>query len=146
MRTRLRFIIGVAVIMAAIGYLIATAIHSTSEYYLTVNEVAARQSHLHGQTIRVGGRVKPGTIRWDPISLTLAFTLMPLPPTQGGIQRVASDPPALYRVVCKGEPKPDMLAGNRDVIVEGRIGKDDLIDARQVMTKCPSKYIPEKTK
>ena len=62
MRIRPRFFIGVGLIAPAIGYLIFSSIRTTSEYYLTVPEVAARESELGGQAIRVAGRVKPGNI------------------------------------------------------------------------------------
>ena len=79
MRLKLRFVIGSALIVGAIAYLIVTAIRSTSEYYLTVNEVAARQAELGGQSLRVAGRVKVGSIAWDPASLTLRFAIVPIP-------------------------------------------------------------------
>src|SRR5579862_33172 len=73
MRIRPRFFFGVGLIAAAIGYLIFSAIRTTSEYYLTVPEVAARQTELGGQAIRVAGRVKPGNIAWEPKSITLKY-------------------------------------------------------------------------
>ncbi len=79
MRIRPRFFIGGGLIVLAIGYLIFSSIRTTSEYYLTVPEVAARQSELGGQAIRVAGRVKPGNIEWDPNSLTLKFEIAPIP-------------------------------------------------------------------
>jgi cytochrome c-type biogenesis protein CcmE len=148
MGSRLRFIIGVGIIIGAIAYLIVTAIRNTSVYYLTASEVRARQAELIGQTLRVAGRVKPGTIRWDPATLTLAFGLMALPPGQDGtaLKPVSSQPgeQVLFKVVSRGEPRPDMLTDNRDVVVEGKLGAGEVIEASQVMTKCPSKYVPEK--
>jgi len=44
MRIRPRFFIGGGLIVLAIGYLIFSSIRTTSEYYLTVPEVAARQT------------------------------------------------------------------------------------------------------
>lgn len=148
MRVRFRFIIGAGLIVAAITYLIVAAIQSTSEYYLTVNEVSARRATLAGQALRVAGRVKPGTISWDPRTLTLKFAIMP-PPPQGnpGVTPVKQADPATapsFQVICKGEPKPDMFAANRDVIVQGTLGSDGVIAATQVLTKCPSKYAPSK--
>ena len=150
MPRKLRFVIGIGLMMAAVAYLIVTAIQSTSEYYLTVNEVRARQAELAGQSIRVAGRVKPGTIRWDPATLTLEFTMMPLPKAEGGaaiepVAAASSGAPVMFDIIARGEPKPDMLADNRDVIVEGRLDGSTRLEASQVLTKCPSKYVPEKT-
>src|SRR5208282_4476027 len=115
MRIRPRFFVGVGLIAAAIGYLIFSSIRTTSEYYLTVPEVAARQTELGGQAIRVAGRVKPGNIDWDPNSLTLKFEIAPIPDVDANgapvkpVSVVASDPVS-FRVVAAGEPKPDMFA------------------------------------
>jgi len=148
MRIRPRFFIGVGLIALAIGYLIFSSIRTTSEYYLTVSEVAARQGELGGQSIRVAGRVKPGNIAWDPNSLTLKFEIAPIPDIDASgapvkpVSVVASDPVS-FRVIAAGEPKPDMFAPGRDVIVEGKLGPDGAITATQVMTSCPSKYKPK---
>jgi cytochrome c-type biogenesis protein CcmE len=146
MPKRLRFAIGAGLIVAAIGYLIVTAVRNTAEYYLTVNEVKARQGELAGQTLRVAGRVAPEAIGWDPLTLTLSFGLAQPPPAdQAGVRAVAASVGAatVFHVICKGQPKPDMFAANRDVIVEGTLGADGTIEARQVLTSCPSKYVPK---
>jgi cytochrome c-type biogenesis protein CcmE len=36
-----------------------------------------------------------------------------------------------------------MFAANRDVIVEGALDPDGTLQARQVLTSCPSKYVPK---
>jgi cytochrome c-type biogenesis protein CcmE len=150
MPKKLRFAIGAGLIIGAIGYLIVTAVRNTAEYYLTVNEVKARQPELSGQMLRVAGRVKAGAIAWDPETLTLAFGIVPPPPvddTDAVVKTVVAtaDPPE-FHVICRGQPKPDMFAPNRDVIVEGRLAANGTIEARQVLTSCPSKYIPKQPK
>jgi cytochrome c-type biogenesis protein CcmE len=136
-----KFVVGIVLIVGAIGYLIASAVKSTSEYYLTVNEVQGRLSELQDETFRVAGRVEPGTISWDAQTLTLAFAITSLP--KEAAKATAPSDPVSFRVISRGEPKPDMFAANRDVIVEGRFGRGGVIEASQVLTKCPSKYIPE---
>jgi len=137
--------IGAGLIVAAIAYLIVIGIRSTSEYYLTVDEAAARQTELMGQSVRIAGRVSPDDIKWDPSSLTLSFSIVPPPPQDGAkIEPVSMHPPQQIRVVCKGQPKPDMFAAGRDVIVEGHLISRNFISADQVMTSCPSKYQPKK--
>jgi len=149
MRIRPRFYIGGALIALAIAYLIVSAIRSTSEYYLTVDEVSGRQSELGRDPIRVAGRVKPGTISWEPNSLTLKFVIVPIPdPAPAAPVRpvsVKAVDSVSFPVFCAGQPKPDMLAENRDVIVEGKLGAGGVIIASQVMTSCPSKYQPKQS-
>jgi cytochrome c-type biogenesis protein CcmE len=143
-----RFVIGVSVAVAAIAYLIVSAVRNTAEYYLTVNEAKARQLELSGQMLRVAGRVVPGTIQWDPSSLTLRFAITQPPPGDGqpAVATVAASmqAPARFMVVSRGQPKPDMFAPGRDVIVEGLL-QDNAIQARQVLTSCPSKYSPKQS-
>jgi len=146
MPKKMRFAIGAGLIVAAIGYLIVTAVRNTAEYYMTVSEVSAQQAQLIGQPLRVAGRVAPGTISWDPDTLTLAFGLVEPPPADGTarVKPVAAmtEGPS-FHVICRGEPKPDMFAPNRDVIVEGTLASNGTIEARQVLTSCPSKYTPK---
>ncbi len=146
---RPRFYIGGALIVLAIAYLIVSAIRSTSEYYLTVDEVGARRAELGSEPIRVAGRVKAGTISWEPNTLTLKFVIVPIPdPASTEPVRpvsVNATDPVSFAVYCAGQPKPDMLAPGRDVIVEGKLGAGGVIIASQVMTSCPSKYQPKQS-
>jgi cytochrome c-type biogenesis protein CcmE len=116
---------------------------------LTVNEAAQRRAELTGQMIRIAGRVAPGHISWDPGSLTLVFAIIQ-PPNDGpspGVHTVAASEIASgsFKVIARGQPKPDMFAVGRDVIVEGKLGANSTIEARQVLTSCPSKYAPAKS-
>ena len=146
MPKKLRFALGAGLMVAAIAYLIVTAVRNTAEYYLTVNEVKARQSQLAGQMLRVAGRVEAGSIQWDPSSLTLQFAMTQPPANDGGLKPVAiSTGATAFSVICRGEPKPDMFAAGRDVIVEGQLTPAGTIEARKVLTSCPSKYSPKKS-
>ncbi len=148
MRLRPRFMVGAGLIVLAIGYLIVTAIRNTSEYYLTVEEVSARETELGGEALRVAGRVVDGTIQWEPATLTLKFAIAPIPGASNQpLEPVSAGAPnPSLNVICVGEPKPDMFAPGRDVIVEGRLGDRGTIAATQVMTSCPSKYRPRQAK
>ncbi len=143
----LRFVIGVAMMATGIAYLIYSAVRNTAEYYLTVNEVKARQTELAGQTLRVAGRVQAGTISWSATTLTLGFAMSqpPADPNRPQVTAVAASDtqPSAYRVIARGQPKPDMFGPGRDVIVEGRLTPDGTIEASQVLTSCPSKYVPK---
>jgi cytochrome c-type biogenesis protein CcmE len=152
MPKNLRFVIGVSLVVAAVGYLITTAVRNTAEYYLTVSEAKARQAELSGQMVRIAGRVVPGTVQWDPAGLVLKFAITEPPPSQSGTTTVAAGVTTVaattlavprFAVVSRGQPKPDMFAPGRDVIVEGRLTPDGKLEARQVLTSCPSKYSPK---
>jgi cytochrome c-type biogenesis protein CcmE len=148
MRIRSRFFVGAGLIAVAVGYLIYAAIENTSEYYMTVNEVAAQQASLERQALRVAGRVSPGAISWDPVTLTLKFGIHQIPDAddEGAVKKVAVSTSPAFNVICIGQPKPDMFAANKDVIVEGHLDGAGNISATQVMTSCPSKYKPKQVK
>lgn len=124
-----RFIVGAVLIAAAVSYLVYAGIRSTSMYYFEIEEfLASRPAHA-GEDLRVKGWVRQGTMRWDPQTNELAFDLA---------RKDGSGPvPVTYRGVL-----PDMFAEGREVVVEGRYVRERL-DARQIMTSCPSKYEPK---
>lgn len=122
-----RFIIGAALIAAAVSYLVYAGIRTTSMYYFDLHEFDARRAEMVGQTLRVKGWVANVTVD-DPRTNELRFDLA----RQDGSAGV----PVAYRGV-----KPDMFAPGREVVVEGRY-TDGGLAAKQIMTSCPSKYEP----
>lgn len=129
MKTNLRFAIGGLVISATVGYLILLGISRTSSYYLTIGEFLPQREALAGEGVRVAGRVRPGSIDYDPKTLRLSFEMGELG------EAVASESlPVAFTGI-----KPDMFADGRDVIVEGHY-REGTLHADQVLTSCPSKY------
>jgi len=132
MKRKHRFLVGGAVLVGAISYLIYTAASSTSVYYLTIAEFMPQREALTNEGVRVAGRVRNGTVQWDARTLDLSFTLSDF-----------EDPPVLTVPVRYQGLLPDMFSEGRDVIVEGRYGHDGVFQAHQVLTSCPSKYEAE---
>src|SRR5262245_42854500 len=75
MERKHRFLVGGALLVVAITYLIYTAASSTSVYYMTVVEFMPQRDALKNEGVRVAGRVRNGTVQWDAKTLDLAFTL-----------------------------------------------------------------------
>jgi cytochrome c-type biogenesis protein CcmE len=130
MNGNLRFVIGSAVIVAAIGWLMYTGIRETSSYYLTIQEFLPKKDEYGNMPLRVAGRVQAGSIAYDARTLDLKFHLAGFPDGKG----VDGFVPVAYTGI-----KPDMFADGRDVIVEGRY-EGGVLRAKQVLTSCPSKY------
>ena len=63
MLNRRRFIVGAALIAAAVSYLVYASIRTTSMYYLELPEFVARRDGLVGETLRVKGWVRQGSVR-----------------------------------------------------------------------------------
>jgi cytochrome c-type biogenesis protein CcmE len=123
--------IGMAVIVAAIAYLLLSGTTASTMYFLTVPEVQQQLSALQqaSRPIRVAGQVTEDPIQWEARHLSLAFRI------GEGEARL----PVQYTGV-----KPDMFRAGTSVIVEGRIGRDGVLKASILMTSCPSKYQDEK--
>jgi cytochrome c-type biogenesis protein CcmE len=123
MRGKRKFIAGGIVILAALGYLVYAGVTQSVVYFVTPGELAA--APVAGKAYRLGGMVKPGTVKWDPRSLDLTFTL--------------SDGQASVPVRHKGTP-PDLFAEGRGAVVEGTWTADGYFKAGLIMAKHSEEY------
>jgi cytochrome c-type biogenesis protein CcmE len=123
-----RFIVGAALIAAAVSYLVYAGIRTTSMYYFDMEEfLTSREAHA-GETMRVKGWVRRGSMHWDARTNRLDFEI--------ARQDDSAPVPVSYHGIL-----PDMFAEGREVVVEARY-QDGALAARQIMTSCPSKYEP----
>jgi cytochrome c-type biogenesis protein CcmE len=135
MNAGMKFAIGALLIVGSVGYLMASGIKETGQYFLTPSELSRKVSAdptFYDVGMKVGARVVPGTIQRDVASQTLRFQI-----TDGG----AMDP-----VVFRGIP-PDTFTDSVEVVVEGRLQRDGAIHATDVLAKCGSRYeaVPKAT-
>ncbi|MBN2385849.1 MAG: cytochrome c maturation protein CcmE [Anaerolineales bacterium] len=147
---RLKFILGGVAILAAIVFLIATSMNASAEYFLTVDEVQARQSEIVGRNLRISGAVIGDTISYEPDSLTLTFVIAHIPggnreiEAQGGLALVlheaVTDPTRTRLTVVYIGPKPDLLQDEAQAIVTGQLGDDGIFYADELLLKCPTRY------
>jgi cytochrome c-type biogenesis protein CcmE len=127
---RLKFVIAIALIAASVGVLVYTAVDQTKMYMLTVGEFLGAKTAYSGTTVRIAGRVRPGSMNWNADTRDLRFTLDDIT-GQGALD-------VHYNGIL-----PDMFSEGRDVIVEGPSITSDTFVASAVLTSCPSKYEPE---
>lgn len=147
---RAKFIFGGLLIVAAVVYLIISSTQASAQYFLTVEELAAKGSSVAGRDLRVSGAVIGETIQYDPPTLTLTFTIAHVPgdnkeiEAQGGLAKVLHDAvvdPNRPRVqVVYVGVKPDLLRDEAQAIMTGRIGDDGKFLADELLLKCPTKY------
>ncbi len=128
-RKRKRFIVAGLVMLAALGYLIYTAVASNSEYYLTMSEVYALSEQAQQNPIKIGGKVAEGSIAWDRGSNVVHFTIS---------DEKGKTMPISYKGVV-----PDSFQPGADVILEGKLQQDGSFAATSLLAKCASKYEPE---
>lgn len=122
-----KWIIGGALIFSLIIFLSLQSLNNYSVYFYTPKEAVQKAYELHQKEIRVGGMVKVGSVKWQPKTLQVAFTLHDMKGTQ-------------MQVSYKGAP-PDMFKEGSGVVVEGHIdqvGKS--FKARNLLVKHSEEY------
>ena len=125
MKTYVNFAILMILIVGSLVWLAAGGISDTKTYYKTIPELQTMGGAAHGQRLRVGGDVKPGSIVKHDGQVT--FTLY-----QG---------PQVMNVVYTGsDPLPDTFKDNAQALADGRLGPDGVFEASKIQAKCASKY------
>ncbi len=151
-----KFVIGGLLVLGAVVFLIWSSTAATSEYFLTIDELKAKDSDVTGRNLRVSGAVIGDTIQYDPQTLTLTFEVAHVPGDpalindEGGLaealhQAVLDPTRARLKIVYVG-PKPDLLRHEAQAIVTGKLGEDGIFYADELLLKCPTKYeeaVPE---
>ena len=123
MSRRGKFVAGGLVIIAAIAYLIWSGVSQSVVYFVTPSELLA--APVPSKTYRLGGLVQPGSLKWEPKSLDLSFTL--------------SDGKASVPVRHKGTP-PDLFAEGRGAVVEGSWTNEGYFKASLILAKHSEEY------
>ena len=117
---------GVVLALAFAGLLYSTMGESL-EYYKKVDEVMVDPAQWQGKALQVHGYAKQVSRKRD--SLEYQFDIE----SNGKIMR------AYYTGVT-----PDTFKNDSEVVVKGRLNKDNTLSANEIIAKCPSKYDPAK--
>jgi cytochrome c-type biogenesis protein CcmE len=147
---RTKFFLGGALILAAVVYLIFSSTKASAEYFMTVDEVKAEGASAVGKSLRLSGAVLGDTIQYDADTLTLTFEVAHVSgdnneiEAQGGLAKVlneaVNDPTRQRITVVYVGPKPDLLRGEAQAIMTGKLGADGIFYADELLLKCPTKY------
>lgn len=128
----IKTVVLLAVITAAISYLLTSGFDNTVIYYKTVREVLAEHSKFEKQPVRVNGILKKGSIKQKPGTDDFIFVL-----TKNSAQ---------IEVLYSGILPGNMLEGG-ELVVQGILVKgQNRLQASEILTKCPSKYKKEALK
>ncbi len=122
-----KFLIGGLIILAAVSYLGYTGFQRSATYYYAVSELVKPGGASYTGNVKVNGQVAPGSVQQDS-ARSLRFTL-----TEGG-----QSLPVIYEGAV-----PDAFKAGVDVVVEGRLNPTGVFQANAILTKCPSKYVPQ---
>ena len=110
MKRQHRFVAAALVLVGIVGYLFITGMKDSMIYYYTPDELLARtaaDASVHDVGVKVGGRVVPGTVKFDQRTLDLRFDVVDIASGKGRF-------PVHYQ-----GPLPDTFEEGRDVVVEG---------------------------
>ena len=123
-----KFLMGGALVLGSAGWLMASSISRSGQYYLTPQELAAKvasDSTFHQTGVKMGARVVVGSIARAPGGREVAFRV-----TDG-----VKEYPVEYRGLI-----PDTFSDSADVVVDGRLGTDGTFRATTLLAKCGSRF------
>ena len=123
MTKRGKLVLGGAVIAVALGYMIYAGVTQSAVYFITPSEIQA--APVSGKSYRLGGLVTRGSVKWEPRTLDLTFTL--------------TDGKATVPVRHKGTA-PDLFGEGRGAVVEGRCSPDGYFKATLILAKHSEEY------
>ena len=123
MSQRGKFVVGGAVIAAALAYMIYAGVTQSAVYFVTPSEIQA--APVAGKSYRLGGLVTRGSLKWEPRTLDLSFTL--------------TDGKATVPVRHKGTA-PDLFGEGRGAVVEGRWSPEGYFKATLILAKHSEEY------
>ncbi len=126
---QIKFIVGGVIIALLIVWLVVSSISSTGAYYREVGEVLAQREALTGKALRVSGNIVTESIIYDAPTLSLSFSI--------------SDPADSTRQlpIHFHGVQPDQIGReSSSAIVEGTLSPNGVVEANNLLLKCPSKY------
>jgi cytochrome c-type biogenesis protein CcmE len=125
MKTRTWVLGGGAVIVAVFAWLLFGGLEKNVVFFLTPQELLAKGPDGIGVPVRLGGQVKPGSVKWNAQSVDLRFTV--------------TDGKREIEVHSTGAP-PQMFRDGMGVVVEGRVGTGGVFEASSLMVKHSNEY------
>jgi len=127
--SKVKFIAGGLVIVGLIAYLIVSSISSAGAYYREVGEVLSQRDALVGKNLRVSGNVVTESVTYDAAKLDLNFLISD--PADSGKQ---------LAVYFHGVQPDQITREGASAIVEGSLGPNGVVEANNLLLKCPSRY------
>jgi cytochrome c-type biogenesis protein CcmE len=148
--SRIKFLAGGLLILAAVSYLIISSTQASAEYFMTVDELNAKGASVVDKNLRASGAIIGDSISYDPQTLTLKFTVANVTADNAEIEKAGGLAVVLHQavidpnrsrlqVVYQG-PKPDLLRNEAQAIMTGHLGADGIFYADELLLKCPTKY------
>jgi cytochrome c-type biogenesis protein CcmE len=124
MKRGFKLFLALAVLLLAFGFLVSSGMQETMVYSVTAEELLANPAKFAKQGVRLEGKVTAGSLVKHGAT-THEFGLT----AENETLRVR------YNGIL-----PDTFRENHDVVLEGKYLGNGVFEARQIFTKCASKY------
>lgn len=125
---RALMIVGALATLAIAAALILNALNSNIALYVTPSEVAAGKAPK-GQTFRIGGMVKDGSLKRDELVVHFIIT------------DLVKEIPVSYKGIL-----PDLFKEGKGAVVQGKLDPDGQFVASEVLAKHDENYMPPEAK
>ena len=125
---RALMIVGALATLAIAAVLILNALNSNIALYVTPSEVAAGKAPK-GQTFRIGGMVKDGSLKRDELVVHFIIT------------DLVKEIPVSYKGIL-----PDLFKEGKGAVVQGKLDPDGQFVASEVLAKHDENYMPPEAK
>ncbi len=129
-----KYLLGFALIAAAIVFLIVTSMQANAQYFLTVSQLRDRGQTVLDQSVRISGAVVYDDTVLYEVRHSEPYLEFGIVDTEDQIGKQTP-----LRIVYKG-PKPDLLQPHAQAIVEGHLAVDGNFYADNLLLKCPTRY------
>lgn len=127
---KIKFAVGMGVILMTLAWLAYSGIQESKTYYVTIEELQASPD-AQQRRYRVAGNVAAGSIQRAERRVEF---------------RLEQDGKMLPVIYTGTEPLPDTLRDGAQAIADGRYQSDGNFHAETVQAKCASKYEPAAVK
>jgi cytochrome c-type biogenesis protein CcmE len=125
-RRRLFLVLGIVAGVSIAGAFALTAMRENVMFFFDPSQVASGAAPT-SERFRLGGMVKKGSVQREPGSLQVRFT----------VTDFKHDVPVSFDKVL-----PDLFREGQGVVAHGRISKDGVFVADEVLAKHDEKYMP----
>ena len=124
---KLKYLLAGVIVVAALAGMIYSGVKESMVYFYTPTELVQKKDSVQGKSLRVGGMVVDGSIRWDPQNLLLTFQL--------------TDGQGTVFVRHKGTA-PDLFKEGAGAVVEGAWTSEGYFRSSNIMAKHSEEYKP----
>ncbi len=124
----IKYLVGGLIILGAIVYIFTSSIQQNLTFFITPSEYLQDEAKYAGRTVRLGGVVEPGSVKFNRDNLQLSF--------------VVSDGTVKFPVKHSGTP-PDLFKEGMGVTIEGKFqgsGQSAVFQGTQLLVKHSEEY------